>query len=659
MSCQSILSSDCQHEKVAIVMTARNHKNAIVNEVKVEWIPEVPVVALTRVSTHAIHGENPSAVAGHWCLREPEASANSIPQGPRVLPYHWDAASKRAEDYALLSDFYERLLLKLTLVLNTIHGMDEDVRYWEIVLGPWTLTYVSVVFDRWEIAKTILQTYPRVKLGELSANSGEYPRGYGDFVLGSANEHVINQELLERAIRSQARPGQVLWRKIESDLAQRTEQEILEEASNSASARMLTLTRSLFKNFSAKVQRFFLRSNFLRFLQPQVLFVNSYFPRSFLLRLQLRIGQMPYSDLSTFPVAPRSQSLSANQLRLRLKEIVPLFSTEFISPWEIHAWESLGRWLPTSAVEDLGFYKDFASRHCTRARLAVTSNAHWTDEGFKVWAAESVRRGMKLVIAEHGGGFPIKDYCFAWEERISDICIPSFGTYHQKHVRIPQPKYVQFLMRTATEAAPKNRLRRAKGLLVVPFIGNRYTIRANSQIKSHQRVDSFHLTVTALNLLSDEVGNQVTIKDKNLTGSAREMSTGDRFRVYSKRPVAVSVGKLGPALDSAKLVLCTYPESNFAEALMSGVPVVLLYDENVNVSHAIAQDTIALLKRAGIIFNDPEKAATHIDSVWPCPEKWWECEEVVHARCTYLSSKLVAEKKPMESWVSMLREEIS
>jgi len=632
----------------------------IVGGASLEQQPRVPVVALTRASNHALDGENPSAVAGHWCLREPEASARSIPQVPRVLPYHWGEASKRAEDYALLSDFYERLLLKLSSVLNKVHGMDEEVRYWEIVLGPWTLTYVSVVFDRWEIARMILRTYPRIKLGELFANSGEFPHGYSDFFRGAADEDVMNQELLERAIRAQALPGQVVWRKIEPDLGQTTEQEILEEVSNSASVRMLLpLMRRSSKSFLAGVQRFVLSKNFLRFLQPQVLFVNSYFPRSFLLRLQLRIGQMPYLDLSTFPVAPRNQALAANRLRMRLEETIPLFSNEFTNSWEIHAWESLGRWIPTSAVEDLGVYKDFASKHCTRTRVAVTSNAHWTDEGFKVWAAESVRRGMKLVIAEHGGGFPIKDYCFDWEERISDIFVPGFGTFHPKHVRIPQPKYVQFLMRTAIEAAPEDRLRRAKGLLVVPFIGNRYTIRANSQIKSHQSVDSFHLTVTALNLLSDTVGNQVTIKDRNLPRSAGEMSIGDLFKVYSKRPVAVSVGNLGPALDSAKLVLCAYPESTLAEALMSGVPVVLLYDENVNVSHAIAQDTIALLKRAGIIFNDPERAATHIDSVWPCPEKWWESEEVVHARRTYLASKLVAEKKPMESWASMLREEIS
>ena len=632
----------------------------IVERASLEQDPIVPMVALTRVSNQPVDGEDPTALAGHWCLHEPETFTSSMPLKPRVLPYHWDKERKRSEDYAALSDFYEQLLLKLTLVLNTIHGMDEDVRYWEIVLGPWTLTYVSVVFDRWEIARMILQTYPRVKLGELSANSGEYPRGYGDFVLGAANEDVMNQELLERAIRVQALPGQVVWRKMESDFLRIKEQKNLKKVSSSASVRVLfPLMRRFFKGFLAGVQRFVLRKNFLRFLQPQVLFVNSYFPRSFLLGLQLRIGQMPYSDLSTFPVAPRNQSLSANQLRLRLEEIVPIFSTEFTSPWEIHAWESLGRWLPTSAVEDLGFYKDFASKHCIRARVAVTSNAHWTDEGFKVWAAESVRRGMSLVIAEHGGGFPIKDYCFGWEERISDVCIKNLASYHPKHVRLRLPKYVLVPMKTALGAASGRRLRKSKGLLVVPFIGYRYTLRANSQIKSHQRVDSFHLTATALNLLSDAVGHQVTIKDKNLTGSAREILSADFFKVYSKRPVAVSVGKLGPALDSAKLVLCTYPESNFAEALMSGVPVVLLYDENVNVSHAIAQGTIVLLKRARIIFTDPEEAARHIDSVWSCPEEWWESEEVVHARDAYLFAQLVAEKKPMESWASMLREEIS
>lgn len=621
--------------------------------------PRIPVVALTQISNQSLAGENPTALAGHWCLHEPEASASSMPREPRVLPYHWDEERKRSEDYALLSDFYERLLLKLSSVLNTVHGMDEDVRYWEIVLGPWTLTYVSVVFDRWEIARMILGTYPRIKLGELFAHNGEFPHGYADFVLGAANEDLTNQELLEKAIRAQALPGQVVWRKMEPDLRQSSEQEILKEVSSSTSVRvLLALTRRSLKVLFTKMQRFLFSKKFLRFLQPQVLFVHSYFPWSFLLRLQLRIGQVPYPDLSPFPVAPRNQSLAANRLRIRLEETVPLFSTEFTSPWEIHAWESLARWIPTSAVEDLGFYKDFASKHCTRTRVAVTSNAHWQDEGFKVWAAESVRRDMKLVIAEHGGGFPVKDYCFGWEERISDVCIKNLANYHPKHVRLRLPKYVQILQQNSRGSTRADRSIRAKGLLVVPFYGNRYTIRANSQIKSHQSVDSFHLTVTALNLLSDAVGNEVTIKTMDPPLPSRERSIGDLFRAYSERPVAVFDGPLEPALNAAKLILCTYPESNFAEALMSGVPVILLYDENVNVSHANAQRTIALLKRAGIIFNDPEKAARHIDSVWPSPGEWWESEEVAHARDAYLSAQLVAESSPMKAWSAMLLEEI-
>ena len=106
------------------------------------------------------------------------------------------------------------------------------------------------------------------------------------------------------------------------------------------------------------------------------------------------------------------------------------------------------------------------------------------------------------------------------------------------------------------------------------------------------------------------------------------------------------------------MILCTYPESNFAEAMMSGVPVVLLYDARVSVSQALAQPLIVLLRRAKIIFDDPGEAARHIDSFWARPEEWWESEEVVRAREHFASLQLVAEVGPMSSWTGMLLGEV-
>ena len=621
--------------------------------------PDVPLIALTRSSNKPLGGQSPSVLAGRWCLSDAEAFADGVSLDPRVLGYHWADEGKRAADYGYLSDLYERLLLGLTDVLNAVHVLDRDVRYWETVLGPWTLTYVSVLFDRWEIARTLLATFEKVQLEELCHREQEVPGNYTEFVLRSADDDAFNQFLLERAIRAQATPAQVSWKSDPSDSRQVSALDALAASTDSPTTSATSrLARRNLRARIVRLQRRVFRSKVLRLLQPRVFFVASYFPKSFLFLLQARMAQIPYPDWSPFPIAPRRNPAPNSELRTMLRAEILLRSKEFANPFEHHLWQSVADFIPLSAVESLDFYRKFALGFLTRTRVAVTSNAHWHDEGFKVWAAESTQRGMRLVISEHGGGFPVKEYCFNWEERISDHNIPTFGKTHENHLRLPLPKYVVARNPTNPGRGAAHPASRRGGLLVIPNHGNRYTIRAASQIKSFQSVDSFRLTVTALNLLSDRVGNQVTVKTMDLPRPAGDMSLGSQYLAATTRPVTVSTAKLARALGEARLILCTYPESNFAEAMMSGVPVILLYDEGVSVSHSVAEPTITLLKRARIIFNDPVAAALHIDSVWDQPDEWWNSEEVTRARDSFIAPTLVVSRDPMEAWTGMLREEM-
>ena len=70
--------------------------------------------------------------------------------------YHWEDPNKIEKDHKFLNDLYEDLLNQLYLNLNKFHKVSFSKRFWRIFIGPWLLTFVSTIWDRWEVVRTFL-----------------------------------------------------------------------------------------------------------------------------------------------------------------------------------------------------------------------------------------------------------------------------------------------------------------------------------------------------------------------------------------------------------------------------------------------------------------------------------------------------------------------
>ena len=90
-----------------------------------------------------------TVLLGEWCK---EYSKNKVCNDDEftTIPYHWKNRKKFKEDHKYLSHLYQEILKKVSLELNSIHKIECSLEYWQIIIGPWLLTYVSALFDRWE-----------------------------------------------------------------------------------------------------------------------------------------------------------------------------------------------------------------------------------------------------------------------------------------------------------------------------------------------------------------------------------------------------------------------------------------------------------------------------------------------------------------------------
>ena len=105
---------------------------------------------LVTTALESSWGDNEEIVfLGEWCKKY---SRKHLWQERKsnTLGYHWRDRAKLEKDHIYLENLYEATLLSLAAYLNKFHGKDYDVDYWRVVVGPWLITYIPVLWDRWE-----------------------------------------------------------------------------------------------------------------------------------------------------------------------------------------------------------------------------------------------------------------------------------------------------------------------------------------------------------------------------------------------------------------------------------------------------------------------------------------------------------------------------
>jgi putative transferase (TIGR04331 family) len=68
-----------------------------------------------------------------------------------------------------------------------------------------------------------------------------------------------------------------------------------------------------------------------------------------------------------------------------------------------------------------------------------------------------------------------------------------------------------------------------------------------------------------------------------------------------------------------------------------------------------AKELLEVLKAANIVFENPEKAALHINKVWPYLHDWWNSDEIHKAKQFFFDTALQIEGNWKKEWIQFLK----
>jgi len=531
-----------------------------------------------------------------------------------VIPYHWKNRKKFREDHKYLSHLYNEVLIKVTLELNSIHKTEHSLEYWQIIIGPWLLTYIAVLFDRWESVRLAAELgIPLKTIVPSSAIARSATCDYTHSIHLMMKDDEWNYLLYCDILQAQNSPEIEIIRKIVS---------IKNRSAPVRKRRILRPVRMAYQLLDYIARKSCLTDSY------NILLYKSYFSNRSLVRLNFKLKQIPRLHLE-FEKYIHYGDLNSS---MRSGSFKGCTGSEF----ENFLMENIFKDMPKAYIEG---YRDIFlyCKKLPKAKVVFTANAHYGDEVFKNWAAQQVENGSKLIIGEHGGSIPksISENLLHEEMICYKKTVWHSSLYHSKHVSMPINKKMK-------------KISNSKGTKIV-LIGlelPRYSFRIEPGPGSSLMMCDFEQKTKFINALNKKA--YINFKIRPAANNGWVM--GSRYADMYGNAILSTNKKIFQDFSQSKIIICSYPQTTFSEAMYSGVPTILLFTEEYWEIHPDFNDLVSEMKRVNIIHSDPIMAANHINMVHENPFEWWNRDDTVRARNMFSNVCSLNVNDPITEW---------
>ena len=570
----------------------------------------------TPIELSKISFKKNDVLLGLWCLKD---SRNILHDqcNYEIVHYHWDNRDKFSYDYKYLEIPYERLLLNLAKDLDDVHGVKQGLMYWRIIIGPWLWSFIDVIFDRYECVKKAKASYPKIdaKLFLYELDSW-CPLNFSEF-WDQIKSDDWNEVVFSECIKAQDYKYQVYGEYLKNSRN--------EDSKKKNPRNILTYLNNLY-------------SKLLRNTQTGTLFIHAYIPILKLIKLQLKLKQIPFLKLPTINIP---QSRTSSLLRDSLCD-------EFMCSdnFEIFLIRLVRKLMPRKYLEDyLETKSKIRNTFPSNPHSIYTAVGYHGDDNFKVWVAEKVSLNVPLIIGQHGGSFGVAliNQSEQHQLKVANKFL-SWGwksDFTNNIVRFPS---LQLSGAPPIKGNPNGKI------LHVLSSMPRYFYQHFSMPLAGQFINYLKNQIKFLNELDIYASKRISIRPDNSgkkTGWNIERVldvAGHSFRIDK------SNDNLRRSLNKSCLCICTHNATVFLECLSINYPTVIFWQPS---HHEIRHDAVPffkLLEDVGILFYTPEDAARHVNNIIYNINFWWFSEKVQSARRTFCERYALASNNWLNEW---------
>lgn len=547
----------------------------------------------------------------------------------RMLPSPWGNRQRlrTATEYA--DAVYDRLLLQLTERLNTACGVQESVAQWRLLIGPWLLHFVHAVYDRYIHLSDALLRAPAIRTAVLAERCFRTPRTTGEAQVWMTQDDHFNwqlfSELLAYMDEGTARSSRAVCN--------------ADPTPTPLSGPRTSSLRRYVSRAGAHAWRIIpgSRGAWLTEITASRLSLIALAVRSRFQVVPAPIGD-DLGDLSFEPIWDDRRS--------------SLGSVSTVDDFEAVCARILPRHLPTIYLEGYHHARSMVRRRYRRLPSLLVSETGWhTNETYKYLAAEAVSRGVRLVTVQHGGYYGLLRSM--QHETFERAISHAYGVWGWADGQLP----LRNLPHPVVSRHPRRPRVRSGRILFVPNVAERYLIRLGSTAAGSLWEPQWRWQERFVAALPSSLRQRVALRPPPVDA---ELGQNVRRKLKDRYPeIAVDLcASFKKSVASSRLTVLERPGTCLLESFAMNDPTVLFWDPTLWDFRDEAVPYIDALRRAGILWDSPESAATHVAAVYGDPVDWWNNESVQLARGAFAERFALARRDWAGSWVRTLRQEL-
>ncbi len=578
------------------------------------------ILQLTKIKLDKYHID---LYLGKWCFDK----INDL-KNVSIHKYHWSDLNKFETDSEIIINYYEILIKKISQYLNKIHSENKDFKYWEKIVGPWLLYFITIVFDRYENLRN-LDNKEKIKTFIPKYNINDWiPLDFVDF------EDMISRDDWNYYIYSEIIKAQKLinYEELNQNLVNkkkyhRKKSRLLEKIIKILIYKLLRLIPEKLRDISL--------------VETNLKYYKHWY-------LNLKLKQFPFQYY--IRENTKEKYIDNKYRKKNIDDKYFINENEFLKLLNNLIIQNI----PIAYLES---FKSNKARHIKvfpkKPKFIFTSSAYFSNELFKIWIAEQSLNHQKIYISVHGGhhGTALFNLPGLMTERIAD----KFFTWGWSENILPSPKASELKIRKNKYKINNKKFK----ICFVVYNSNKFSSCITSSPTSSNFLDYLEDHEIFIKSLNKIIVNQLTVRFKRLNSSwdlknfYKNLSVKQFSQFNEKDDLKDLVNKFS-------IFICAYDTTMVYELLTLNVPTILFFDEKFWRLNKKTKKMFYKLKKVNLFFESPKEIAQFLnDKNIESIRVWWNKKDTQITKNEYLKLYGYSSKNYLNEWKATINKHLN
>ena len=550
-------------------------------------------------------------ILGDWCL---DGTQNL--QKYNLEKNRWNRRKLVEKDYKYIKKIFNILNEKIPFLMNSYHKTNYKKKFWQSLLWIWLSHYLASIYFRWKTVENIiyknknLSYYSRVTEKNLCCYD---TLGFYDFVSSSDyyNEYLflkIIKKFENKVLVNKVNKKIIFKDYIDKEKKYSFKIELFQKIFFYLSKILLCKGKFL-NNGGFSIKNFF----YLHFKKLSIpLIVEEEFKRS---------------NKKKLFVLSESDQLKRNNLKLN---ILPK------NNFEKFLYENIKLDIPMFFLEKFNNELNNINRKKIDPKLIISSTEHYYNEKYKTWILlKKFSSKTKISIIEHGGNHTDLNWNFGYDKVLGD----EFFSWHKinNKKKLPVPKYIGFTSKISEK----------KNLIYCGYESLKYPSKISRSPFGLENLKSFYNMKQIKHKLDKKIYKNFFYCEKKFEDTRIE---NNLIKLIGEKKIKKR-GSFLKELESAKLLICDYPQTTFFDCILR-CPTLLIVDYKNNWQpNKDLEKIYNELKKNHILFNRIEDAIKFINLNWDNLDEWWYSNKISDVKKKLISDfNIDVSKSSLSKW---------